>query len=241
MTTHVSQKRGVKRIGLLGGIGPEGTVDYYQRIIEATRDPADGINTPEILIYSANLREAYDIVNADDRPALTTWLASKLDTLAAAGADFAAMTANTAHLVFDEVAASTRLPLISIVDATCAEVQRLGLQRGGLMGTGFTMRADFYAKAFARHGIELISPTDADQALIHNKLFTEIELGIYRDETRDALLEIVRQMRERQGIEFMVLGCTELPLILPSHAFAIPLLNTTALHVDAIARACLGD
>lgn len=231
----------MKKIGLVGGLGPEGTLDYYQRIITTTRDHADAINAPEILIYSANLREAYDIVAAKDMLRFTDWLLEKIAALAAAGAEFAAITANTAHMVFDQVAARSPLPLVSIVEATWTAVQRLELKRGGLMGTGFTMQADFYPQPFRRQGIELVVPTPEEQKLIHHKLFSEIEVGIIRDETREALLAIVKNMIEREGIEFLVLGCTELPLILPDQAFGIPLLNTTAIHVAAIVAACRVD
>ena len=231
----------MKRIGLVGGLGPEATLDYYRGIIEGARDEADGINSPEIIVYSANLREAYDIVESGDRERLIEWLLEKIGALAAAGAEFAAITANTAHMVFDELAARSPLPLISIVGTCCEAVQRMGFKRGGLMGTRFTMQADFFQIPFRRQGIDLIVPTAEEQDLIHHKLFSEIEVGIIREETREALLAIVRRMIERDGIEFLVLGCTELPLILPEEAFGIPLLNTTALHVESIVAECLAS
>ena len=230
----------MKKIGLIGGLGPEATQDYYKRIIEVVRGKTGSLDAPEIIIYSVNLQEALTILDAKDDAWLADWLLAKVEALAAAGAEFAAITANTAHLVFDRVAERSPLPLLSIVEATCAVAQTMGLKRGGLMGTRFTMQADFFQRAFARGGVELLVPNTAEQELIHHKLFSEIELGIIRDETREELLEIVRQMIDREGIDFLVLGCTELPLILPEEAFGIPLLNTTALHVDSIVAACLG-
>lgn len=230
----------MKKIGLVGGLGPEATLDYYRGIIEAARDDADGLNAPEILIYSANLREALTIIETQDMDRLTEWLLEKIAALAAAGAEFAAITANTAHMVFDAVAMRSPLPLISIVEACSSAADKMGLQRGGLMGTRFTMQGDFFQQPFRRQGIELLVPTPEEQDFIHHKLFSEIELGIIRDETRDALLEIIRQMVARDAIDFLVLGCTELPLILPDEDQGIPLLNTTALHVEAIVAECLG-
>ena len=231
----------MKKIGLVGGLGPEATLDYYRGIIETARDGADGLNAPEIIIYSANLREALGIVESGDRERLADWLLAKIEALANAGAEFAAITANTAHLVFDEVAARSPLPLISIVETACGAAQRLGFKRGGLFGTRFTMQADFFPVSFRRQGIDLIVPTLEEQGYIHQKLFSEIELGIIHDETREGLLAIIRKMIERERIEFLVLGCTELPLILPVQAFGIPLLNTTALHVESIVAECLKD
>lgn len=230
----------MKTIGLVGGLGPEATLDYYQRIIAGARDVDDALNVPEVIIYSVNLREALTIVEAKELERLTEFLLAKIAALAAAGAEFAAITANTAHLVFDEVAARSPLPLISIVEACCTAAQQRGLKRGGLMGTRFTMQADFFQRPFRRQGIELLVPTAEEQDLIHHKLFSEIELGIIRDDTREALLAIIRQMIERDNIDFLVLGCTELPLILPDEAFGIPLLNTTAIHVESIVAECLG-
>lgn len=224
----------MKKIGLIGGIGPESTLDYYRRIIEAAREHASGLDAPEIIIYSANLQEALTIIEAKRPDLLAEWLLAKLEALHAAGAEFAAITANTAHQVFDAVAKRSPLPLISIVEATCAAAQQQGLRRLGLLGTRFTMQADFFQQPFRRQGMELLVPVPEEQDLIHERLFSEIELGIIKDQTRDELLEIIRRMIERDRIEALILGCTELPLILPDQAHGIPLLNTTAIHVASI-------
>jgi len=230
----------MKKIGLVGGLGPESTLAYYRRIIELARQRSGGDHAPEIVIYSADLQAALDLLDTGDRAGLAAWLLERIAALQAAGAQFAALTANTAHLVFDEVAARSPLPLLSIVEATCAEAQAQGLKRVGLMGTRFTMQADFYPATFRRHGLTLVMPAPAEQALIHAKLFSEIELGIIRDETREELLAVVQAMIERDGIDGLILGCTELPLILPDAARGIPLLNTTAIHVERIVAECLG-
>jgi len=142
-------------------------------------------------------------------------------------------------VVFDEVRRRSPLPLISIVEAACEKVVPLGVKRPGLMGTAFTMQADFYPEAFRARGLPLVVPSAEDQALIHRKLFTEIELGIIKDETRAQLLGVVERMIRHDGIDALVLGCTELPLILTKDQFGIPFLNTTAVHVDAIVNAAL--
>ncbi|GFO54958.1 racemase [Geomonas sp. Red276] len=231
----------MKRIGLVGGIGPESTLDYYRRIIDAGREHTGGLSTPEIVIYSADVNEALGLMEANDLDGLASWLLVKIEALAAAGADFAAITANTPHLVFDMVAARSPLPLISIVEATSVAAKATGLRRVGLMGTLFTMQADFYKKPFRDHGTEVIVPLPEEQELIHERLFTEIELGIIRDETRDELMAICGKMKERDGIDSLILGCTELPLILPDQGHGIPFLNTTAIHVERIVRECVGE
>lgn len=230
----------MKKIGIVGGIGPESTLDYYRGIIDAFRERIGGMNYPDIIIYSADLTELLQILEAKDMDRLTEWLLARIEALRCAGAEFAAIASNTPHVVFDEVARRSPLPLLSIVDETRRKAESLGVRRPGLMGTKFTMAADFFLKPFHERGMEVVVPSPEDQRIIHEKLFSEIELGIIREETREALLAIVKRMIERDGIDSLILGCTELPLILDRDAFGIPFLNTTAIHVEGIVNCCLG-
>lgn len=230
----------MKKIGIIGGIGPESTLDYYRGIIDAFRDRIGGMNYPDIIIYSADLTELIRILEAKDLDKLVEWLLARVDALQRAGAEFAAIASNTPHVVFDELARRSPLPLISIVEATCGKARSLGLKRLGLLGTKFTMQADFFLQPFQAQGMTVVVPLSEEQQFIHEKLFSEIELGIIKDETRDGLLSIVKLMIERDGIDSIILGCTELPLILPGEAHGIPFLNTTAIHVESIVTACLG-
>lgn len=225
----------MKRIGLIGGIGPESTLDYYRRIIAACAE-RPGAPVPEIVVFSVRMQELFELMAAKDWDRLVEWLVLKIDTLAAAGAEFAAITANTPHVVFERVQARSRLPLISIVDATRREAERLRVRRLGLLGTQFTMQSDFYAQAFAAGGMELAVPTGAEQDLIHQRLMTEIELGVFKESTRQELLGIVKRMIDADRIEAVILGCTELPLILERSEHGVPFLNTTAIHVAEIVR-----
>jgi aspartate racemase len=143
-------------------------------------------------------------------------------------------------VVFDEVQERSPLPLISILEETCRKTKEMGFKKPGLLGTGFTMRADFYQKVFSREGLPLAVPEEADIDLIHKRLFTEIELGIIKDSTRQELIEIIGRMVEKHGIDSIILGCTELPLILDKPEYGVPVLNTTQIHVDAIVRECRG-
>lgn len=230
----------MKKIGIIGGIGPESTLDYYRGIIDAFRDRIGGMNYPDIIIYSADLTELIRILEAKDLDKLVEWLLARVDALQRAGAEFAAIASNTPHVVFDELARRSPLPLISIVEAACGKAHSLGLKRLGLLGTKFTMQADFFQQPFQAQGMTVVVALSEEQQFIHEKLFSEIELGIIKDETRDGLLSIVKLMIERDGIDSIILGCTELPLILPGAAHGIPFLNTTAIHVESIVTACLG-
>jgi aspartate racemase len=225
----------VKRIGLVGGIGPESTLDYYRRIV-ASCAQRPGAPVPEIVVLSARMQELLDLMEAQDWDGLVAWLVGKIEALRAAGADLAAITANTPHVVFDRVLARSPLPLRSIVEATRAEAERLRVRRLGLLGTRFTMRSDFYARAFAPGGMEILVPDPAEQERIHHLLMTEIELGIVKDSTRQELLGIVKRLVYERGVDAVVLGCTELPLILDRSEYGVPFLNTTAIHVDDIVR-----
>ncbi len=231
----------MKKIGIIGGIGPESTLDYYRLITGAFHEKQAESGYPEIIIYSANLAELMELVNGQRWDDLTAWLLDKVTALQRAGADFAAIGSNTPHIVFGEVSSRAALPLLSIVEATCRKAQRLGLKKLGLMGTSLTMEADFYIKPFTEGRMEVFVPEQEERELIHQRLFSEIELGIIKDSTRQELLAIVKNMIDRHGIDAVILGCTELPLILDRDAFGIPFLNTTAIHAESIVNYCLGN
>lgn len=224
-----------RRLGLVGGLGPESTIDYYRRILEAWR--AHDLNdAPPIVIDSLDVRHALHLV-ATDRAALVEYLADSVQRLAAAGAEVVAMTANTPHLVFDEIAARAPVPLVSIVETCAIEAARRGLRRVALLGTRFTMEASFYPEVFARHGIDVVVPDEAERAWVHDRYVKELLVGDFRDATRDGLVALVTRLGDDARIDGVVLGGTELPLILPGDEVAgVPTLDTTALHVAAIVR-----
>jgi aspartate racemase len=230
----------MKRIGILGGIGPESTVDYYKEIIRAfvTRHPE--LAYPEIIVYSANMNELMDFVATKHWSALSEWLLEKIKNLHLAGAEFAAIASNTPHIVFDEINAKSPIPLLSIVEETRKRAQEMGLKNIGLMGTKLTMEAEFYKKPFIDKGMSMVVPREEEQNLIHHRLFSEIELGIIKDSTREELLQIVKRMIEEYHIDSLILGCTELPLILTESRYGIPFLNTSAIHCESIIRYCIG-
>lgn len=230
----------MKKIGLLGGLGPQSTLYYYEKIINTFTGFSNNPDYPEIIIFSANLNEAMKLVTTKNYSDLTQFLAHKILFLYNAGAQFAAIASNTPHIVFDELNKNSPIPLLSILDATCSKVLQLNLKKVGLLGTRITMEASYYKEPFLKNGISVIVPTDQEQDLIHHRLFTEIEHGIYKDSTRSELMRIVERMRKENGIDSIILGCTELPLILQEDQFDIPVLDTAAIHCDSIVSYCLG-
>lgn len=232
----------MQKAGLIGGLGPEATVDYYSEIIRTFNGMGNDLVYPEIIIYSVNMSEFLDLMKKKEYDKAERYLLSKLDALAAAGADFAAITANTPHLLFDRLKERSAIPLISIVEATSREAIKKGLKKPGLFGTGFTMNADFYPKVFQRNGMEVIMPDEPDKVLINEKLFSEIELGIFKEETKELLTGIIKKMKKEKHIDSIILGCTEFPLILKEPEYAgIPVLNTTRIHVNEIVDYCLNS
>lgn len=230
----------MKKIGIIGGIGPESTVDYYKQIIGAFRQTGDGLTYPEIIVYSANLSELMALIEARQWDRMVDWLVARCQALHRAGAELGAMASNSPHAVFDAVQARSPMPLVSIVTATCDAAKRIGLKRPGLLGTQFTMASDFYARTFAGEGMEMAVPETEDQALIQKRLFSEIELGVIKETTRQELVAIAEKMIATRGIDGLILGCTELPLILDQRHFDIPVLDTAAIHVEGIIQRCLG-
>jgi aspartate racemase len=223
----------MKTLGIIGGIGPEATIDYYKLLITMHREQSPDGDPPSIIINSINMKKAVDLVTANRLGELAGYFVEEIRTLAKAGADFGLLAANTPHIVFDEIARESPLPLLSIVEATRDETRRQGFSRIGLIGTRFTMKARFYPEVFARQNMQIFVPSDADQNYIHEKYFHELVNGIFLDGTRSELTAIMHRMQESDGIEAVILGGTELPLILRDADAGLPFLDTTQIHVRA--------
>jgi len=228
----------MKVLGIIGGIGPESTVDYYRLIIASYREQKQNGSYPQIVINSIDMKKMLDLIAAKELAGVTEYLVSEVQKLAQAGADFGLLASNTPHIVFNDIQRQSSLPLISIVDAACDATKALGIKKVGLFGTRFTMQGRFYDEVFSRQGIALIVPDPGDQDYIHEKYMTELVNGIFLAKTRERLLAIVDRLKEKHGIQGLILGGTELPLILRDAAGRrIPFLNTTKIHVEsAIAK-----
>lgn len=224
----------MKVIGILGGTGPESTVDYYKLILaEHRRRRPDGGNPP-IIIWSIDFVPLMKFRDAGDWDGVATWFADVFERLGKAGADFGLIAANTPHMAFERLKGISSLPLLSIVDAALAETVRLGYRRVGILGTKTTMNADFYQRPFAQAGIELLAPSVQDQDLVEDKYFAELFNGVFLPETRMQLASVVERLRDEHGAEAVLLAGTELPLIMrDAPDLGIPLLDTARLHCAA--------
>jgi aspartate racemase len=231
----------MKTIGILGGLGPESTVEYYRGIIKALHSKTPESDYPKVIIYSANMTELWKIVEAKQFDTLTLWLADKITALYDAGAAFAVIASNTPHIVFEEVRSKSPMLMLSIVEETCKKAKSMGLKKCGLFGTGFTMRSSFYQDYFNQEGISIVVPDEHDRNLLDEKIFSELEFGVIKDKTREQFLQIVRNMIETESIDSLILACTELPLILNDSEYGIPFLSTTAIHIESIIEFCLSE
>jgi len=224
----------MKTLGIIGGLGPESTIDYYQRIVALYRERTGDGSYPEFIINSVDLKKGLDFMEAGDLAGMADYLLEGIAKLARAGANFGLVAANTPHIVFYDVAPKSPIPLISIVEATCAAAKTQNLKRLALFGTRYTMQARFYPKVFLREGIKLLVPDANDQDYIHDKYMNELVPGKFLPETRAALLAIVDRMRAKSDIDGVILAGTELPLILrDAEHNGVPFLDTTKIHCEA--------
>lgn len=231
----------MKKIGMIGGFGPESTLDYYRLLIDQYRLLKGEGSLPEILIYSMDIYALLNMIEQERWDDLTEYLLKGIDALHRAGADFGIISANTPHIIFNKLKELSSIPLISIVEETCKKAEEIGLQKVGLLGTSFTMKSSFFQEVFAQHNIDIVVPWEEEQDYVQLKLMTEIELGQFHEETRNGLLTIIKRLMDEESIQGLILGCTELPLILTKNEFGIPFLNTTKIHVESAIRYCLMD
>jgi aspartate racemase len=223
----------MKRLGIVGGIGPESTVVYYRQIVAAGRQRLAGAS-PAVLINSIDVQMVLRLAEDDPVPGLRDYLLSEIGVLARAGASLALIAANTPHIVFDEVRQRSPIKLVSIVEATRDAARERGFNRLALFGTKFTMQGRFYPDVFSRSRIELVLPREDERAYIHAIYVEELLKNVFRPETRERLLAIVDLMKDRDQVQAVILAGTELPLLLTNESTSsLPLLDTTEIHVRA--------
>ncbi len=224
----------MRTLGIVGGLGPESTIEYYRFILDGYRARTIDGSAPHLLIDSLDVNLGIAMLDASDLAGLADYLSASVERLAQAGAEIALIAANTPHLVFDEVQRRSPIPMLSIVQAACDHVRRLGYARVGLLGTGFTMRARFFPEAFARAGVELVAPNEAEQAAIHRIYIGELLENRFLPQSREAIFAIIARLREGERVEAILLAGTELPLLLrDARPGTVPLLDTTMIHVGA--------
>jgi aspartate racemase len=224
----------MKTLGIIGGLGPESTVEYYREVIRAYRERVTNGSAPAFIVNSVDMKQVVDRVTANDLASLADFLLAEIKRLANAGATFGIISANTPHLAFEEIQRRSPIPLISIVEAAALATKAKGLQRVGLMGTRFTMKAQLFPDVFVRHGIQIVTPNEEEQSFVHDIYMNELVKGLVHEETRLRLLEIARRMKHDDKIEALLLGGTELSLILKSlDGTGLELLDTMKIQVQA--------
>lgn len=223
----------MKKIGLLGGMGPEASLEYYRQLISLAKENNPEGRYPEIIIYNLNFEDFCKPVSRGEDEEVFNLLSDKLEALERAGADFGMMASNTPHLYYNRLEDEVSIPILSIVDATAEKAKEKGLKKVALLGTEFTMNADFYPNTFESAGIDLVVPNQENRRVVHDKIMNELVNGKFLDETKEELTEIIGNLRQNRGIDGVVLGCTELPLILSEDELGVSVLDTTRIHVEA--------
>ena len=229
----------MKTIGLIGGMSWASTVPYYRQINETVKDRLGGLHSAKIILYSVDFHDIEQLMQAGDWEAVGALLAKAAHSLEAAGSDFLVLCANTMHRVTADIEAAVSIPLLHIADPTAAAIKRAGHSTVGLLGTRFTMEQAFYRERLSeRHGLRVIVPNAEDRDAIHRIIFEELCLGIVLPESRSTYRNILERLAA-QGAEAIILGCTEISLLVSQEDSKVPLFDTTALHARAAAEQAL--
>ena len=219
----------MKKLGLIGGTGPESTVEYYRQIAYGVQEKTGRF--PKLCIESLSVFEVLHYCEQRDYVGLTDYLLQGFHCLADAGADFACLTGITPHVVFEEVAARSPIPVVSMVETACAYALQQGYSKIALLGTYPTMRGDFFPAPFRANGIDVVAPTEPEMQYIGEKIERELGLGTMHPETQKRFCEIAERLVREEGAEAIVLGCTELPMILNSSLLPVPCMDVMEIHI----------
>lgn len=229
----------MKTIGLIGGMSWESTVPYYRGINEAIRARLGGLHSARLILYSVDFHEIEQLQHKGDWVSAGSVLAQAARTLESAGAQFLVLCTNTMHNVAPSIEAAVSIPLFHIADPTAAAIKRAGHSTVGLLGTRFTMEQAFYRdRLSARHGLQVLIPGDSERERIHGIIYEELCQGIVKPESRQAMLAIMHGLA-LQGAQAIILGCTELSMLVDQHDSRIPLFDTTSIHARAAAEEAL--
>ncbi|GAB3084712.1 aspartate/glutamate racemase family protein [Nocardioides zeae] len=227
-------------IGLIGGMSWESTAEYYRVANELVRERRGGYRSARIVLTSVDFADVERLQATGDWAAAGELLAAEARRLEAAGADLVVLCTNTMHKVADAVAAAVDVPFLHLADTTAAAVQGAGVRRVGLLGTRFTMEQAFYRDRLAEHGLEVLVPDQAGREVVHRVIYDELVHGVVRAESREAYAAVMSELVER-GAEGIVLGCTEIELLVGAEDTTVPVFPTTRLHVEAAVAAALGE
>ncbi len=228
----------MRRIGLVGGTTWQSTAIYYQQLNAGAAQRLGGLHSADLVLRSVEFDEVAALQRTGDWAELGRRYRAEGELLARAGAGVVGILANTMHLVYDDVVAGSGLPVVHVVDTVAAAAAELGATRLGLLGTAYTMSSDLYPRRLEGTGISTFTPGGGEAAEVHRIIYSELAHGHVLDSSRETLRAVVAGLVER-GAQAVVLGCTELPMILSAPDAAVPLLDTTALHVDALLDAAV--
>jgi aspartate racemase len=229
-----------KKIGILGGMSPESTIEYYQYLTHTYTKRFGDYGYPEIIIYSVSFQPYVDWPNNERWDLVAQGLSEAARRLEAAGADFIIIATNTMHLVFDEVQASVNVPMLSLLEAVAEAILARGMKTVGLLGTKFTMEKTFYQDALARQGITVLTPEAEGREYVNRVIYNELVAGQILDESRRGFVAIIKKLVERRA-EGVILGCTEIPLLVSEADVGIPLFDTTIIHAEAALNYALAE
>lgn len=228
----------MKTIGLIGGITWLSTLDYYRLINQKINEQLGGVHSAQILLSSVDFNEVKRLTLADDWNGLANMMSREANRLQQAGANCILIGANTMHNIAEAVQASIRIPLINIAVETGKEIQKLKIKKVALLGTRYTMQLPFYKNVLAKQGIETIVPNEADMESINTAIYEEMGKGIFLPERKTEIIRIIHELKN-EGAEAVILGCTEIPILIKQEDSSIPVFDTVAIHVDAAVRFAL--
>ena len=229
----------MKTIGLLGGMSWESTAIYYRLANELVRERLGGLHSARLLLSSVDFAEIEALQITGDWDRAGHVLAAEARRLEVAGADFLVLCTNTMHKVADAVTNGVSIPLLHLADATADAVHAAGVETVALLGTGFTMEQDFYRGRLESHGLTVLVPPAEDRDVVHRVIYDELCLGVVRNESRASYVEVIDRLVER-GAEGVILGCTEIEMLIGSEDAPVPVLSTTRIHVEAAIDLALG-
>jgi aspartate racemase len=231
----------MKTIGLIGGMSWESTMEYYRIINEAVRERLGGLHSAKIVMYSVDFEEIEQLQYEGRWDEATNLMIDAAKRVERGGADFVLICTNTMHRMADDVARNASIPLLHIADATAERVVSSGLARVGLLGTKFTMEQDFYkGRLVEKYGLEVLIPNELDRQIVHNIIYRELCLGEIKNSSREQLKAIIKRLDDN-GAQGVILGCTELPLLIKQGDCPIPLFDTAAIHAEAAVEYALRD
>ena len=221
----------MKKIGLVGGTGPESTLMYYKELNTRIDQLTGGKAMPDLAIESVDFRKAWAYVSNGEKDNLADYLSEKVSCLKSTGCEVISLTAGTMHLVINEIEKKTGVSLVSIPKAVADEAASKGYTKVGLLGTIFTMEQNYMKKDLIDAGIEVCIPGKEDRELVAKRIFEELELGIVKEETLKEFQDLISKMKNEQGIQAVILGCTELPLLLNEKNSPLPILDSVEIHI----------